>query len=1613
MARKGFSRFTITCFSVALLASGLSYAPTANAYSSTELDALVTSIQSSISTLQTDLSPYSSLTQKPREIIATLEVGKMFLPWIQSDDAGNNSTLALSEARATDNILKQAIQDFNSGNYQLSAEKSVIDTHFANGVWANANSESVFLKGIQPSTQMVDLTTQGGFDTLKNLGINEVVLSIPSVANLFPDECTSDPCTPATASNNGAHPFYDDVINLAYQNNVVINFAWNYGKFPDWFFTDYPEAKVPNSLNHFFNQDPDHPRVQSLIQQNIQWFLNGLLTNNDLTKLKKTIMGFTMGNETTLSNISDYTMANWRTVLQAKYGTIAALNASWGSSYASFAAISPSDRATIWSYERGYADWAGFNSERFNGFFAWVQTTMNGYTQPSGITFNTHAKVQSERNFAYNDDFDYRDGLNRETFSAVTPIIGVDTRVTAGADTPDNKGVIPPTDDPNYSISWVTQSLAFDYFKSFAPLKPVNDTEWHSVDTTRYDNPNTPEGHIPAALRLATWHGLGAANIWEYTRPDAGNSDDFTANMLTAQPYVMNAFFKEAIKVDNDMDRSTAFQQASKDVRVLFSYNSGLHGRVYYLNDLKNMYQAFNFQDKSVGLATESMLEGDLSALAGVKLIILPSVQYLSQAALNGLKTLASNGVAIVIEGTAPQYDGDLQPLSNPTITGPLVTTMAHANNFAAYASQASGIMDAAGVSRPYRLVDSAGNHPQYVEGRFASYGGNTIGYAINLSKIPVTFKVQNSSANTIGVKPYKNGVTSTSAVSSITLMPREYIEFQVGGVASGDTQAPTAATLSSTGQTGTTASLSWTASTDNVGVTGYDIYQDRNTRPIASVSAATSSYTVSGLVPGTSYEFHIVARDSVGNESAASNAVTVSTTGGDTHAPTAPILSTPANTDTMASLSWTAASDNVGVTGYDVYQGSSSTPIASLSGTTMAYTVTGLTARTSYSFSVKAKDAAGNASALSNVLSVTTTKAAVADTQAPTAPTLSSTGQTASTASLSWTAATDDVGVTGYDIYVNGSSTAIATVSGATTSYTATGLTASTTYTFTVKAKDAAGNQSASSNSVSVTTSAGGDTQAPTAPTLSSAGKTDTTASLSWTASTDNVGVNGYEIYMNGSSTAIASVSGTTTSYTATGLAASTAYSFTVKAKDAAANYSAASNTVSVTTDAASSSGTTLLSDDFEDGNANGWSVQGGTWSVVTDGTTKAYYADNSSVTGRSYAGQSTWTDYAVSADAKVSTWNTNGQLGLIARYTDQNNFYRMYYSVSSGTVVIAKKVAGTDTTLVQSSVLTAPTTGAYHTYKLEVVGSTLNAYIDGVLAATATDSSLTSGYAGLINYKEQVHYDNIVVSDKAAPTAPVLSSTAHQVTTVNLSWTAATDNVGVTGYDVYQDSNPTPVASVSSATTSYTVTGLSAGTSYNFTVKAKDGAGNSSASSNSLTVKTSLLVDDFEDGNANGWSVQGGTWSVVTDGTTKAYYADNPTVTGRSYAGQNTWTNYTVSAAAKVSAWNTGGQLGLLARYTDQNNFYRMYYSVSSGTVVIARKVAGTETTLVQSSAITAPSTGTYHAYKLEVSGSTINAYIDGTLMATATDSSLSAGYGGLINFKEQVNYDNVLVE
>jgi fibronectin type 3 domain-containing protein len=406
--------------------------------------------------------------------------------------------------------------------------------------------------------------------------------------------------------------------------------------------------------------------------------------------------------------------------------------------------------------------------------------------------------------------------------------------------------------------------------------------------------------------------------------------------------------------------------------------------------------------------------------------------------------------------------------------------------------------------------------------------------------------------------------------------------DMQMAAFRAADTQAPTAPTgLASTAVSSTQINLSWTASTDNVGVTDYLVERCQGAgctgyAPIGHGPLTT--FSDSGLLASTNYTYRVRAADAAGNLGAYSATSSSTTSAGDTQSPTAPTgLVATVLTSSQIALNWTASTDNVGVTNYSLErcQGASCTTYAQIAvPNTTTYTDNNLTASTSYRYRVRAVDAANNWSGYSSIASATTS---AADVQAPTtpgtpSPTVVSSGQI----NLNWTAATDNVGVTGYFVercQGAGCNTFAQVGAPTSASFKDSPLTASTSYSYRVRATDAAGHPGVYSNTSSAVTWPATDSVAPTVPgAFNATAASSSQVNLTWSASTDNIAVTAYRIErcQGASCNTFADIAtATTTSYSDTTVLGSTSYSYRIRAGDGAGNLSAYSATKSVSTPA------------------------------------------------------------------------------------------------------------------------------------------------------------------------------------------------------------------------------------------------------------------------------------------------------------------------------------------------------------------------------------------------------------------------------------------------------------
>ena len=167
------------------------------------------------------------------------------------------------------------------------------------------------------------------------------------------------------------------------------------------------------------------------------------------------------------------------------------------------------------------------------------------------------------------------------------------------------------------------------------------------------------------------------------------------------------------------------------------------------------------------------------------------------------------------------------------------------------------------------------------------------------------------------------------------------------------------------------------------------------------------------------------------------------------------------------------------------------------------------------------------------------------------------------------------------------------------------------------------------------------------------------------------------------------------------------------------------------------------MFSDDFESGNYNNWNTQNGSWSITTDGS-KVFRQSSTSAEGRAWTKTSFWTDQSVQARVKVTNFNGSNRALVCARMTDGNNYYAV--AIQSGKLELRRKVSGSTTTLTSKNMTFS--TNTWYTIRLDVVGNTLTAYVNGAQQLSATTTGRNSGGAGLIGMKAAVNFDDVVVT-------------------------------------------------------------------------------------------------------------------------------------------------------------------------------------------------------------------------------------------------------------------------
>ncbi|WP_162458584.1 DNRLRE domain-containing protein [Pseudactinotalea suaedae] len=542
---------------------------------------------------------------------------------------------------------------------------------------------------------------------------------------------------------------------------------------------------------------------------------------------------------------------------------------------------------------------------------------------------------------------------------------------------------------------------------------------------------------------------------------------------------------------------------------------------------------------------------------------------------------------------------------------------------------------------------------------------------------------------------------------------------------------------------------------------------------------------------------------------------------------------------------------------------------------------------------------------------------AAAPDTTAPSVPGVPEATVDADDVALSWSASSDAVGVTGYAVYrgttadfTANASSRIAQVTG--TSYTDEARPAGTWF-YKVTAVDAAGNVSGASAAGSATVEAPApDTTAPSVPGVPTASVDDADVALSWSASSDAVGVTGYAVYRGttagftaNASSRIAEVTGT--SYTDEARPAGTWF-YKVTAVDAAGNVSGASGAGSATVEAPAGEPvvqTVGASADTMVAAVSPGTVYGTSTQLSARGQTAiwSFLRFELPEAPAGYALSGATLQLVTSTDPTATSADAH-QVHLVDQpWSEATNWNTRPTGVASGVlgVLTGASALSTAYTVSLSTAELASAAGDSVTLRLSSATGTDNIRVlSRETATTSRRPSLTLTYSPLGG------------PDATAPSVPAGVAASLSGADVSLSWSASSDDVGVTGYAVYRGTTAGFAANASSLIgevtgTSFVDEARPEGTWY-YRVTAADAAGNVSGASGAASV--TVTAPETPDTTAP--SVPGGvvasvdganvalTWSASTDdvgvtgyavyrGTTAAFTAD-----ASSRIGQITSTSY-----------------------------------------------------------------------------------------------------------------------
>lgn len=410
---------------------------------------------------------------------------------------------------------------------------------------------------------------------------------------------------------------------------------------PSWLTTKYPT--IDDFAHTYTKYDIDHAatrQIQRLLLSKVAPLMSGKNYSKTFLLCNEPHFHTAVGSSNTAA-VSDSTKAKFRQWLQTKHASIADLNTLWGTSFASFDAVTVTiPMATNLRGNAQWYDWMSFNMDRVTDWFTFLHDEIYKYDTQT----KTHLKVMAPHWGGSIGDVD--NGMDMEALMNLCEILGNDAggaKLTSG----------------NYGLNWRELCTFYDFCKSIAPNKLLVNSETHFFSSFDFRDLYLSPEYARAYTWLAAMQGQNIGKQWVWCRLADGS---INANMPTNsmggctmhQPRVVREIEATTMDLNAHSEAIVALQRLKKPIRIFYSKTSAINVQTY-MNTLYSLYESLFFRGVPLGYATKGIITGQDNWNWDV--ILIYQTPNVTRAERDAVQAYLDGGGTVIMDGTSFKKD--------------------------------------------------------------------------------------------------------------------------------------------------------------------------------------------------------------------------------------------------------------------------------------------------------------------------------------------------------------------------------------------------------------------------------------------------------------------------------------------------------------------------------------------------------------------------------------------------------------------------------------------------------------------------------------------------------------------------------------------------------------------------------------------------------------------------------------------------------------------------------------------------------------------------------------------------------------------------------------------